>query len=88
MALLYTDEDRLSIDFLNIFSENGKIYFIDRPLQSLLVTSDRPLSKDRESINRLYNARYEIYKRSADRIISAEREADEVAKRILEDFCK
>ena len=69
-------------------SENGKIYFIDRPLQSLLVTSDRPLSKDRESINRLYNARYEIYKRSADRIISAECEADEVAKRILEDFCK
>ncbi len=69
-------------------SENGKVYFIDRPLNSLLVTSNRPLSKDRESINNLYGRRYEIYKRSADKVISAECEADEVAKRILEDFCK
>lgn len=69
-------------------TQNGKIYFIDRPLDSLLVTSDRPLSRDRESINRLYRERYEIYKRSAHRTISAECEAEEVAKRILEDFCK
>ena len=73
---------------VSALSENGKIYFIDRPPQSLLVTSDRPLSKDRESINKLYNERYEIYKRYADKVISAECEADEVAKRILEDFCK
>ena len=66
--------------------KNGKIYFIDRPCESLIATSDRPLAKDRESVRKLYLQRYDIYKECADRIVSADCDAKEVLERILEDF--
>jgi len=68
--------------------ENGRINFIDRPLEKLIPTSDRPLSSDRASIEKRYNERYDIYNGSADKIIDANCAPDEVANRILEDFRK
>lgn len=68
--------------------KNGRIYFIDRPCDKLIATSDRPLSKDIESIRKLYDSRYNIYLRSADKVIIADSTPEEVAERILEDFCK
>ena len=50
---------------------NGKLYFLDRPLNELVVTADRPLSSDKESLVRRYNERYEIYRTCADFIINA-----------------
>ena len=71
---------------VNALSENGKIYFIDRPLESLIPTNDRPLSNDRESITKRYNERYSIYCKTADVKISAPNNAEEVANLILGDF--
>lgn len=48
---------------------NGIICFIDRPLDKLIPTSDRPLSSDDESLKRRYNERIDIYKSTADYII-------------------
>ena len=50
---------------------NGRIYYIDRPLSWLTTTSDRPLSSNREDLERLYNERHEIYKSTADVIVFA-----------------
>ncbi len=68
--------------------ENGKIYFIDRPLKYLIPTSDRPLSSDRESIEKRYRERYGIYNSIADTVIKVTTDAEGVAKSITEDFLK
>ncbi len=68
--------------------ENGRLYFIDRPLENLIPTDDRPLAKDKEAIKKRYNERYDIYNSSADVRIAAECDQYTVAKRIEEDFNK
>ena len=50
---------------------NGRIYYIDRPLSWLTTTKDRPLSSNRADLEKRYNERYEIYKSTADIVISA-----------------
>lgn len=74
----------------NLFNlkKNGKIYFIDRPLESLIPTSDRPLGRTREDIEKRYNERYGIYTASADVKINANTDADTVSQTILGDFLK
>ena len=61
---------------------NGKIYFLDRSLELLVPTSDRPTANDRAAIEKLYQERYEIYKSTADVIIDANLDATAVADRI------
>ena len=51
---------------INALKSNGRIYFIDRPLESLIPTDDRPLARDVEAISRRYNERYSIYCGTAD----------------------
>lgn len=45
---------------------NGRIYFLDRPLELLLPTPDRPLSQDNEALRRRHNERYERYCSTCD----------------------
>lgn len=63
--------------------KNGKLFFIDRPLEALMPSEDRPLASNRRAITQRYEERYEIYKAAADVVIPAECEVDEVAERIL-----
>jgi shikimate dehydrogenase len=65
---------------------NSRIYFLDRPLDMLITTSDRPLSSNRVDLEKRYNERYELYKSSADVIIDGGKTVEEVAKIIEEDF--
>ena len=65
---------------------NSRIYFLDRPLDMLITTSDRPLSSNRTDLEKRYNERYELYKSSADVIIDGSGTVEEVAKLIEEDF--
>ena len=67
-------------------SKNGKVYFIDRPLENLVPTSDRPTASNFEAIKKRFEERYDIYCASADEIIKADCEATEVAEKIKEDF--
>lgn len=60
-------------------SKNGKIFFLDRPLDRLITTDSRPLSSDRESLIKRYNERYDIYLKSADYILKCD---DDKAKNI------
>lgn len=45
---------------------NGKLYFLDRSLESLETTPDRPLSCDKELLRRRYEERYNRYCTVAD----------------------
>ncbi len=65
---------------------NSRVYFLDRPLEKLITTSDRPLSSNRADLEKRYNERYKIYKTSADVIIDGSGTVEEVAKIIEEDF--
>ncbi len=55
---------------VNALKQNGKFYFLNRPLNELLPTDDRPLASDKEKIINLYNKRINIYKSLADENIS------------------
>lgn len=71
---------------ISALSENGRIYFIDRPLECLIPTDDRPLSTTKDAIKQRYNERYAIYKASADVQINANCEAELVGNSVMEDF--
>lgn len=68
--------------------KNGKLCFLDRDLQLLTPTASRPTAADTQAMRRRYEERYEIYKNTADCIISANDEAEIVAKRVKEEFLK
>ena len=65
---------------------NGKILFIDRPLDKLVATDSRPLSSTKKDLERLYNERYPLYKKHCDLHIDADGTANEVANNILENY--
>ena len=65
---------------------NSRVYFLDRPLDMLIATPDRPLSSNRADLEKRYNERYELYKLSADVIVDGSKTVEEVSKIIEEDF--
>ena len=71
---------------IDLLHRNGKIYFIDCPLEDLMPTSDRPLASSREAICRRYEERYERYCQTADYHIDGKGSVEEVAARIRKDF--
>ena len=50
----------------SLLRENGRLYFLDRPLESLVTTHDRPLSADRSALEQRYRERYDIYRTCCD----------------------
>jgi len=73
---------------VNLLRENGKIYFIDRPVEDIKTSENRPLTSNREDLERRYKERYEIYCASCDKRIIPLDGANLNADLILEDFLK
>ena len=71
---------------IDLLHRNGKIYFLDRPLEALLPTNDRPLASSREDICRRYEERYDRYCTTADCHIDADAPIEEVVCRIRKEF--
>ncbi len=65
---------------------NSRVYFINRPLEMLITTDDRPLSSNKEDLIKRYNERYELYIKSADVVIDGSGTVSQVSKRIEADF--
>lgn len=61
---------------------NGRLYWLDRPLEDLAATADRPLSDTREKLERLYRERRPAYQAAADEIIPVTGTPQDVARRI------
>ena len=76
----------LRYENIRALMENGRIFFIDRPLSKLIPTGDRPLSSTVEAVKKRYSERYEIYKSSCDVVIDADCTPDEVAEKICEEM--
>ena len=66
--------------------ENGTVVFIDRPLEKLVTTADRPLSSSRELLEKRYKERYGLYCAAADIKIDAVDEIGQNVKNIEEVF--
>ena len=62
--------------------QNGRVFFLDRALADILPTDDRPLSSDREALERRFAERYPTYCATADVRIAVTGTAEEGAKSI------
>ena len=71
---------------IEYLKENGKVYFLDRPLEKLITTNDRPLSSNKSDLEKRYNERYELYKESADVVIDASGTVEDVINKIKATF--
>jgi shikimate dehydrogenase len=71
---------------VDLLKENGLLVFIDRPLEKLITTDDRPLSSNRELLTKRYNERYDIYCSLADIIVNSDCDLEENIGRVKEVF--
>lgn len=67
---------------------NGKLWFLDRPLEQIVPTADRPLATSREAVERRFAEREPIYRAAADVTVAAGRPAAEVAAEIERELTK
>lgn len=71
---------------IDLLKQNGKIIFIDRPLDLLITTFDRPLSRNRELLEERYFERYATYCFSCDVRINADGDINTNLERVKEGF--
>ena len=64
----------------------GRIYFLDRALDNILPTPDRPLSMDREALAARYRERYPLYTAAADVILAPDEDCAHRVEMIRKDF--
>ena len=71
---------------IELLKENGRIYFIDRPLDLLITTNDRPLSSNRTDLEKRYTERCNIYLSSAHKRIINTATEELAAEEIIKDL--
>lgn len=72
------EENRLAL------RRTGRVLWLDRALETIRPTADRPLARDREMLARRYAERAPIYRAVADDVITVGRTPDETVSKILE----
>lgn len=65
---------------------NGRIFFLDRPVEQLVPTRDRPLSATREAVLKRYHERYGMYSSTADIVISNDSTPEAAAQLVERSF--
>jgi shikimate dehydrogenase len=68
---------------IRAMKQNGPVIFIDRSLEKLIATSDRPLSSSPEALRQRYIERRDIYLGSADIIVDGDGDIKTVLSRAL-----
>ena len=71
---------------LKSLRQNGKLYFLDRPLEKIRPTEDRPLAQDFEALKKRYEERYPIYMREADEVIKITGTVEESLRKVKERY--
>lgn len=51
---------------IDLLKENGNAIFLDKDIDDIVTTSDRPLSSNKQDLQKRYDERYDIYVSSAD----------------------
>ena len=73
-------------DNVRALKRNGKIYFLNRPIENIVPTADRPLALDRAALKARFEERYERYLSTCDKEIKTVESAEQTAKIIKEYF--
>jgi len=73
-------------DNVRALRRNGKIYFLNRPLENIVPTADRPLALDRAALEARFRERYGRYLSTCDREIKTVESPVLTAQMISEDF--
>ena len=68
---------------INALKHDGIIVFIDRPLEMLITTDDRPFSSSRRALEQRFNERYGIYRGTCDAEVDGSLSIDEVAGKVI-----
>lgn len=76
----------LRLENIQALKMNGKIFFLDRPVDMLVPTEDRPLSSTKEAIMKRYHERYDIYTSTANVVIPNNTSAEHAAMQIERKF--
>ncbi len=71
---------------IEAMKQNGTVYFLNRPIDEIIPTDDRPLSSNVSDLKKRFEERYHIYSSTADVIISVDCDAESVAQKIIKDF--
>ena len=71
---------------VDLLRENGIVYFMDRDINSIVATSDRPLSSNRADLEKRYVERYPLYKQRCDRHVKISNNVEENSQTIIKDF--
>ncbi len=66
--------------------QNGTVIFLNRPIEDIVPTADRPLSNDYESLKKRFEERYDIYVNSADFEIFVDGIAENAVRKISEEL--
>ncbi len=78
----------LNSDNVRRLKQNGKIYFLDRSLERLIPTRDRPLSSNVTALTQRYEERYPIYNSTCDVRVDGNGTPCEVAEIIYGEWKK
>lgn len=70
---------------VRILRQNGILIFLNRPLELIPATDDRPLSNDREKLQKLYETRLPVYRAAADAEVSITGTIAENTDRIIKE---
>ncbi len=71
---------------VNALCANGKLYFIDRPLEQLVATDDRPTANSLEAMKKRFDERYDRYCQVCDVHVHSQGIARVVTQEIAKDF--
>lgn len=78
----------LRAENVDLLRMNGRVFFLDRPVEQLIPTEDRPLSSTKEAILKRYNERYCTYVATADVIIENNGTPEAAAQWVKKEFLK
>lgn len=76
----------LRSDNIAALSSNGKIFFLNRPLDDIMPTDDRPLSSNFNDLKTRFDERYPIYKSTCDEEVFVDGIAQNVVQSIIDKF--
>jgi len=73
-------------DNVRRLKQNGRLLLLDRPVADILPTADRPLSNEREKLEKLAAVRAPVYAAAADVRVAAEKTPEATAEAVLRAF--
>ena len=71
---------------VHALKRNARVYYINRKVEDIVPTADRPLALDRAALQQRYRERHTIYEQCADKEINVTADAAAVAEAIRKDY--